>query len=50
MSYKAETAPDVLHMRVVQPDAGVKDAHLDARALEARLPQLLCMERPLQTN
>ena len=39
-------SPNVLHMRVVQPDAGVKDTHLHASASEPRVPQLLGIERP----
>lgn len=34
-------------MRVVWSDAGVKHAHLDARAPEARIPQLLSVKGPL---
>ena len=37
-------ALDVLDVRVVVPDAGVEDAHLDASAAEALLPQLLRAE------
>ena len=37
-------SPDVLDVRMICPDAGVKDPHLHSGPSKALIPQLLCLK------